>query len=289
MAGKKVTIALVQMSMGSSQEDNFQRAVKQIKEAANAGAQIVALPELFLGHYFPQREHDDGAKEGAHVIPGPLTERFGKAAKEHKVVIVGGSVYEADKGKYYNTSVVIDSDGKFLGKYRKNHIPHDPCFWEKNYFEPGNLGFPVFDTKYGKVAVGICYDQWFPEASRSFALNGADIIFYPTAIGFAESVPTQDEGDWLEGWVTVQRGQAIANGVYLAAVNRVGNEGGMKFWGNSFVSEPFGVLAARGSRDKEEVVLVACDFGKNKLVKDGWMFFKNRRPDQYSLLTKKKE
>ena len=281
----KVEIALVQMGMGSSQKENLQKSLKYIREAAQAGANIVAFPELFLGQYFPKKKQDPSAKKCAQTIPGSLTEHLGKVAREHKIVIVGGSVYEQDKGRYYNTSFVIDSDGKFLGKYRKMHIPHDPSFYEGNYFEPGNIGFQVFKTKFGKIGVLICYDQWFPEAARSIALAGADIIFYPTAIGFVQGIE-QAEGDWVDAWITVQRGHAIANSVHIAPINRVGKEDEMTFFGNSFVSGPFGTMLARGSQGKEEIVYASCDFSQNELVRKGWRFMDSRRPEQYKTLCK---
>ena len=283
---RKVKIALVQMSMGSSQKANLQKALKYIKEAAQAGAQIVALPELFLGHYFPQEEHDESARKWVQAIPGLLTEQLGKVAREHKIMIIGGSVYEVDRGKHYNTSFVIDSDGRFLGKYRKVHIPRDPSFYEQNYFAVGNLGFPVFETEQGKIAVLVCYDQWFPEAARCMALDGADIIFYPTAIGFVAGIqPT--EGDWIDAWVTVQRGHGISNGIHIAAINRIGEEGEMTFFGNSFVSGPFGTVLARGSQTKEEIIYATLDLSKNQEVKKGWRFLDSRRPDQYKELCQK--
>jgi agmatine deiminase len=286
MMNRKVKIALIQMKMVASQEGNLQKAIKYITEAAHAGAQIVALPELFTGLYFPQKEYDKSAQKQAQAIPGSVTEILCSLAKKLNVVIVGGSIYEKDKGKYYNTAFVINNEGWLLGKYRKVHIPHDPSFYEGNYFESGNLGFQVFETAFCNVAVLICYDQWFPEAARSVALAGADIIFYPTAIGFVAGIqPT--EGDWVDAWVTVQRGHGIANGVHIAAINRVGKEDEMTFFGNSFVSGPFGTVLAHGSQAKEEIIYATCDFHQNQEVKKGWRFLDSRRPDQYKRLCQK--
>lgn len=278
----KVTVALIQMKMSSSQEKNFSKATDFIRKAAGMGAQIIALSELFLDFYFPQKEGME-AHERAHIIPGLLTEKLCALARELRVVLVCGSVYEKEKELFYNTSFVIDSDGRVVGKYRKMHIPHDSGFYEKDYFKEGNLGFPVFETKYGKIGVLICYDQWYPEAARILALQGANIIFYPTAIGFVEDIEPV-EGDWVDAWQTVQRGHGIASGVHIAAINRVGKEGETTFFGSSFVSGPFGTFLGKASQDKEEILLVSCDFGMNKDVKEGWMFFQNRRPKEYDLL-----
>ncbi len=285
MKNKKVTVALVQMQMSSSQEENLQKAVAGIREAATKGAQMVALPELFLDPYFP-REERAAVEWRAQGIPGPLTKKLGSAAKEAGVVLIGGSLYEKADGRHYNTSVVFDRDGKLLGSYRKSHIPHDPGFYEKNYFTPGDTGFRVFDTAYGKIAVLICYDQWFPEAARIVALHGAGIIFYPTAIGTVDGVE-QAEGDWTGAWVTAQRAHGIVSGVHVAAINRTGTEGDMTFFGTSFVSGPFGRVLGQASRDKEEILLAECDFAMNEHVKKGWGFLQNRRPDLYRQLLEK--
>ena len=217
------------------------------------------------------------------AIQSELLEQLCLAARRHRLVIIAGSFYEKGGKHNYNTSVVINADGTILGEYRKVHIPHDPWFYELDYFTPGNE-YKIFETKFGKIGVLICYDQWFPEAARSVALLGADVIFYPTAIGHVEGID-EAEGDWIDAWVTVQRGHAIANNVHVAAINRVGKEGKTTFFGNSFVAGPFGTVLARGS-GQEELVIADCDFSENKKVRDGWRFFASRRPEMYKAITK---
>jgi agmatine deiminase len=280
METKQVTLGLIQMSMTADASANLQKALAAIERAAEKGAQIACLPELFTSPYFPQEEKADAAAY-ADSIPGTVTRALSQAAADNKLVVVGGSIFEKDGNKFYNTSVVFDQKGKLLGRYRKMHIPHDPNFYEQDYFSQGD-GYRVFPTSYGKLAVLICYDQWYPEAARISALMGADIIFYPTAIGTVEGV-SQEEGDWQDAWTTVQRGHAIANCVAVAAVNRVGREGSMAFWGGSFVSSQFGTLLAKGGA-KEELVLAKVDLGLGKTVREGWRFFHNRRPKTYARL-----
>ncbi len=275
-------VGLVQMGMSADAAENRRRAVEGIKDAAQKGAKIICLPELFTSRYFPQ---DERAEAFSEKIPGETTALLSAAAKEAKAVIIAGSIYEKDGGKLYNTSVVFDETGKMLGKYRKMHIPQDPNFFEQNYFAPGDLGYKIFETKYGKIAVLICYDQWFPEAARIVSLMGADMIFYPTAIGTVDGVE-QSEGNWQDAWETVQRGHAIANGVVVAAVNRAGREEKMRFWGGSFISSQFGTLLAKG-KDKDEVIVAEVDLSMGKAVKEGWGFFHNRRPDTYSRIVQK--
>ena len=276
----KVKIALVQMEMSEDLDANLNKAIKFIREASKKGAQIVCLPEVFTSPYFPQEEKADGDRY-AEKIPGKSHDLLSRAAKENKVVLVGGSIYE----KPFNTAMVFDETGKLVGKYRKMHIPHDPGFYEKNYFEKGDLGYQVFDTKFGKIAVLICYDQWFPEAARIVSLMGADMIFYPTAIGTCDNIQ-QAEGKWQEAWEGVQRGHAIANGVVVAGVNRVGKEGKTTFWGGSFIYSQFGTLLVRGD-GREGIVMAEIDTELGKFVKEGWRFFYNRRPESYTLITKK--
>ncbi len=278
----KVTVGLIQMSMCDDREKNVEKAVRMVGDAAARGAGIVCLPELFSSPYFPQSEKAD-AGVFAEPVPGKTTDALSKAAAENKIILVGGSVYESDKKKLYNTTVVFDEQGKSLGKYRKMHIPHDPSFYEQDYFEPGDLGFKVFQTKFGRIGTLICYDQWFPEAARISALMGADMIFYPTAIGLVDGVQ-QAEGRWQDAWETVQRGHAIANATAVCAVNRVGKEGQMRFWGGSFASSQFGTILVRGD-DKEGVILAEIDLGLGKAVKEGWGFFRNRRPKTYKPIT----
>ena len=280
----KVKIGLIQMSMANDQEKNLQKALSMIKSAAAKGAQIICLPELFNAPYFPQEEKFD-ADSYLEKIPGKTTEVLSKIAKDLGVVIVGGSIFEQSNKKKFNTSFVIDEKGKLLGKYRKMHIPHDPGFYEQNYFQSGDLGFQVFETKFGKISVLICYDQWFPEAARIAVLMGADIIFYPTAIANVDSI-VQVEGNWQEAWEAAQRGHAITNATVVATVNRVGREGGSTFWGGSFIYSQFGTLLAHGSKN-EEIVIAEIDLSLGKKVKDGWRFFMERRPDSYSKLLDK--
>lgn len=280
----EVTLGLIQMACSDDAAVNLENAVRLIADAAKKGAQIVCLQELFTAPYFCQEEKSPHAMRFVEKVPGPTIKILQKAAKENNVIVVGGSLFEkGDDGKFYNTAVIIDVDGSVLVKYRKMHIPHDPRYYEQNYFEPGNLGYPIAETKYGKIAVLICYDQWFPEAARMMALNGAEIIFYPTAIGrFTDEEGW--EGDWQKAWEGVQCGHAIANTVYVAPVNRVGVEGKLAFWGGSFVSDPFGNVIAHAG-DKEEILLAKVDLSRVHRTREEWGFFRNRRPDSYSQLT----
>ncbi len=277
-------IALIQMSMSADKGSNVSKAVKKISEAAAKGARIVCLPELFTSPYFPQEEKAD-AEKYAEAMPGPTTEALSKAARENKVIVVGGSVFERSGGKLFNTTPVFDEGGRMLGAYRKMHIPHDPGFFEQNYFEKGDLGYKVFETGCGKLGTLICYDQWFPEAARTLALMGADMIFYPTAIGAVDGV-VQAEGSWQEAWEAVQRGHAIANAAAVCAVNRVGKEGKTKFWGGSFICSQFGTILSRGS-EREEIVMADVEAALGRQVREGWRFFYNRRPETYNKLTER--
>ena len=273
-----VILGLVQMSMVKEPQKNLSKALSNIKKAAKKGAQIVCLSELFTTLYFPQKEKSD-VFNLAEKIPGTTSGALSTAAKENDVILIGGSIFEKDGNKFYNTSMVFDENGKMLGKYRKIHIPYDTGFYEQKYFQQGNLGYKVFDTKYCKIGAMICYDQWYPEAARINSLMGADIVFYPTAIGTMQGVK-QTEGSWQEAWENVQRGHAIANGVMVSAVNRVGREGNTTFWGGSFVIDQFGKTLVRGS-DKDEILIVKCNLELGKEVKEGWRFFYNRRPNTY--------
>lgn len=277
----RLVFGLIQMAMSSDPEENRKKAIRMIHEASERGAQIVCLPELFMTLYFPREEKTD-ASGLAETIPGKTTESLSQAAKENNVVIVGGSLYEKEGGRFYNTSVVFDETGRMIGKYRKMHIPHDPFFYEKNYFEESRDGFKVFQTKYGAIGVLICYDQWFPEAARVNALMGADVIFYPTAIGVPDG-NTQEEGNWHEAWTAVQRGHAVANSVVVVAVNRVGKEGNMNFFGGSFVSDQFGKIVSEGG-DQEKIIIAEIDLNLSRQVREGWRFFYNRRPESYKKL-----
>lgn len=279
----KVKIGLVQMKMSEDLQENLAKAISGINEAAKKGANIVVLPEIFTSPYFPQEEKFD-AKKYAEQIPGKTTAALSKAAKDNSVVLLGGSIFEEDSGKYYNTTPLLDETGKLLGKYRKMHIPHDPNFFEQNYFEKGDLGYQVFETRYGKLGTLICYDQWFPEAARINALMGADILFYPTAIANVKGIE-QTEGKWQEAWENAMRGHAISNSRIVVAVNRVGTEKSAHFWGGSFVCDAFGKTLLRMD-DREGVAVVECDLEHSKFVREGWRFFYNRRPETYGFLTK---
>lgn len=272
--------------MRNSPQENLQHALSMITSAAEKGADIVCLPELFTTPYFAQYPHrKKEASLFAEKIPGLTTRVLEAAAKENGIAIIGGSIYERDGKRLYNTSAVFSGSGRLLGKYRKVHVPHDECFYEKDYFERGNLGFRVFSAGGAKIAPLICYDQWFPEAARSVALMGADIIFYPTAIGIVKGM-RQAEGSWQSAWENVMRGHAIANNVIVAGVNRCGKEGKMGFWGGSFVCNAFGKTIARAGRD-EQVLVAKVDLNHSKMVREGWRFFASRRPGQYRRLTKK--
>ncbi len=281
----KIKIGIIQMRMHDEPEKNLSHALDLIAKAAKKGAQIVCLPELFTAKYFAQEKNRNAAAKYAEEMPGKTTAVLSAATRENQVVLVAGSVYEKSRGKMYNTSAVFDERGNMLGTYRKAHIPHDENYWEKEYFEPGDGGFSVFDTAYGKVGVLICYDQWFPEAARIEALMGAEIIFYPTAIGNVKGIE-RAEGSWQKAWENVMRGHAIANGIFVCAVNRAGREGKITFWGGSFVCDAFGKTLARAGK-KEEVLVVEADLDLGRRVKGGWHFLENRRPEIYSALTGK--
>ncbi len=278
-----VRVGLIQTACSHDPAKNLKRAVTEIRLAAAEGAQIVCLEELFRTEYFCKTEearHFDLAES----IPGPTTEALAKVARAGRVVIIASLFEKRERGVYHNTAVVIDADGKLLGKYRKMHIPDDPGFHEKFYFVPGDLGFPVFSTRYAKVGVLICWDQWFPEAARLEALAGADILFYPTAIGW-KTGQKREAAAYRSAWETVQRAHAISNGVFVAATNRVGREGGFTYWGNSFVADPFGEVLYRASDSQEEIVLADCDLGKIEQTRREWPFLRDRRIDAYDPIT----
>ena len=275
-----VRIGLVQMACDTDPAKNMKKAVQQIKLASAEGAKIVCLQELYRTPYFCRTE-DSKNFDLAETIPGPSTEAFSKLAKLSGTVIIASLFEKRASGVYHNTAVVFDADGKILGKYRKMHIPDDPGFYEKFYFVPGDLGFQVFETRYAKIGVLICWDQWFPEAARLTALQGADILFYPTAIGWKPEEPAETKS-YHDAWETVQRSHAIANGVYVASTNRVGTEGELKFWGSSFVSDPFGHLLYRASNHREEIILADCDLSKVEKTRREWPFLRDRRVDAYS-------
>jgi N-carbamoylputrescine amidase len=284
MAGK-FTIGLIQMSCSPDPRENFVKAETRIREAAARGAQIICLQELFRSQYFCREENADFF-ELAEPIPGPSTEALSKLARDLNVAIIGSLFERRAAGMYHNTAVVTDADGSLLGKYRKMHIPDDPLYYEKFYFTPGDLGFPNFDTRFGRIGVLICWDQWYPEGARLASLGGANILFYPTAIGWHPSEKQEFGAAQLDAWRTIQRSHAIANGVFVAAVNRVGFEGapqsGLEFWGHSFVCDPFGQVLAEASADKEEILIVECDPSRVENVRRNWPFLRDRRIDAYS-------
>jgi len=285
---EKFRIALVQMACGLNPQDNLDRAVDRIREAARNGAQIVCLQELFRSQYFC-REEDARLFDLAETIPGPSTARLCPLAAELGVVIIASLFEKRATGLYHNTAAIIDADGTLLGIYRKMHIPDDPLFFEKFYFTPGDLGFRAFDTKFGRIAALVCWDQWYPEAARLASLTGANILFYPTAIGWHPAEKAQYGVAQHDAWRTIQRSHAIANGIFVAAVNRVGFEGppdkGLEFWGASFVSDPFGRVLAEASHDKEEILIVECDPALMEEVRRNWPFLRDRRIDAYGGIT----
>ncbi len=275
---KIVTLGLIQMAMSREREENLSKALRMINEAASKGAKLVCLPELFSTKYFPQEK---GSNVKPEKIPGPTSKFLSMAAMKNRVALVGGSIYESDRKRNYNTSLVFDERGRMLGKYRKVHIPEDESFYEQNYFSSGD-SYKVFPTSAGKVGVLICFDQWYPEPARAYKLLGADILIYPTAIGTVDGIK-QTEGKWQDAWEGVQRGHAISNSMIVAAVNRVGKENDMKFWGGSFVYNQFGTLLARAGK-KEEVLIVECDLSLGKQIEQGWGFLGNRHPKTYTKL-----
>jgi len=280
MNNKKVKVGLIQVSCTSDKKENLDKHITKIREAAAKGAQIVCLQELFSSLYFCDVEDHDNFNL-AESIPGPTTEVFEKLAKELNVVIIASLFEKRATGLYHNTTAVIDADGKYLGKYRKMHIPDDPGYYEKFYFTPGDTGYMTFDTKYAKIGVLICWDQWYPEAARITALMGAEVLFFPTAIGWAK---TQNEATNIEqynAWQTIQRSHAVANGVHVVSVNRTGTEGEMLFWGGSFVSNPFGTLLYQAPHDKEEVHVQELDLERNEYFRTHWPYLRDRRIDSY--------
>jgi N-carbamoylputrescine amidase len=278
-----VSVGLVQMSCESKPAANLKKAIARIGEAAKKGARIVCLQELFRSRYFCQTEDIELFKL-AETIPGPSTEALSKVARQKKIVIIASLFEKRAAGVYHNTAVIIDANGKVVGRYRKMHIPDDPLYYEKFYFTPGDLGFQTHETKYGKVGALVCWDQWFPEAARLTALSGAQFIFYPTAIGWLPDEKAEMNQAQHSAWETIQRAHAIANGLYVIVVNRVGREGKLNFWGQSFVADPFGRIIAKASADKEEVLVVECDLNKIDETRQNWPFLRDRRIDAYDKL-----
>jgi N-carbamoylputrescine amidase len=281
-----VTVALVQTTGHISKQQNVDKAVVRIAEAAAAGAHIVSLQELFPGQY-PCQSEDHTRFDEAEPIPGPTSEALSQAARRHGVVIVGSLFERRAPGLYHNTAVVFDADGAQVGMYRKMHIPDDPLYYEKFYFTPGDLGFRAFETRFGRIGVCVCWDQWYPEAARLTALAGARIIFYPTAIGWLPDEKQAYGVSQHSAWETMMRSHAIANGVFVAAANRTGREGQLEFWGASFVADPNGNVLARAAHDKEETLLVECDLDKIDVVRTHWPFLRDRRIDAYGDLTRR--
>lgn len=285
---KKVKVGLVQMSCTASVEENLQKAIAGIRKTAADGAQIVCLQELFTSLYFCDVEDYENFKL-AEPIPGNTTNTLCALAQELNVVIIASLFEKRAEGLYHNTTAVIDADGTYLGKYRKMHIPDDPAYYEKFYFTPGDLGYKVFDTKFAKIGVLICWDQWYPEAARITALMGAEILFYPTAIGWATSQDETTNKEQYNAWQTMQRAHAVANGVHVVSVNRVGFEqnGAMKFWGGSFVSNPFGSLLYLASHEQEENKVVEINISATDFYRTHWPFLRDRRIDSYQPITKR--
>ena len=283
-------LGLIQMQCDPLPAVNMDRAVEQIRRAAKAGADVICLPELFLSHYFCQQT-DASIFDLAETIPGPSTDRLGALAKSLGKVIIASLFEKRAPGVHHNTAVVFDADGSMLGLYRKMHIPEDPLFFEKYYFTPGDLGFKVFATKFAKIGVLVCWDQWFPEAARLTAMQGAQLLIYPTAIGWHPKEKADFGIAQHSAWETIQRSHAIANGVYVAAINRVGHEGakdaGLEFWGASFVADPFGVVLHRGQHDQEENVVVDCYPSRIEDTRRNWPFLRDRRIDAYGGLLKR--
>ena len=297
MASEIFTVGLIQMSCSPDPEENLLRAVEKVREAARSGAQIICLPELFRTQYFCQRE-DPALFDLAETIPGPTTDALIPLAREFKVVILASIFERRARGLYHNTAVVLDTDGSIKGIYRKMHIPDDPLYYEKYYFAPGDLGFKAFDTSYGRLGALVCWDQWYPEGARLTALQGANILFYPTAIGWHPDEKAEFGTAQHDAWRTIQRAHAIANGVFVAAVNRVGHEfgdirgiraqgKGLEFWGRSFLCDPFGRVMAEASHDKEEILIGNCDLQQLEDVRRNWSFLRDRRIDSYEGISRR--
>ncbi len=294
----KANVALIQMSCGSDPKENLDKCLARIEEAAQQGAHIVSTQELFRSRYFCQTEEHKFFTL-AEPIPGESTEALAKLAKARGIVIVASLFEKRAEGLYHNTAVVLNADGALLGKYRKMHIPDDPLFYEKFYFTPGDLGFKMFETRYGKVGVLICWDQWYPEGARLTALRGAQILFYPTAIGWHPSEKAEYGERQHSSWEIIQRSHAVANGLYVAVANRVGHEPtpagqhqqslgeGIQFWGQSFIADPSGQLLVKGSVEREEILLTEVDFGKTDVQRTHWPFLRDRRIDAYGDITKR--
>jgi N-carbamoylputrescine amidase len=287
---KPFTIALIQMRCSANPADNLHRASGMLREAAEKGARVACLPELFLTPYFCQTE-DPSTFDLAEPIPGPTSNALAAIARETRMVVVGSIFERRAAGVYHNTAVVLDADGSTVGIYRKMHIPDDPLYYEKYYFTPGDLGFKTFQTAHANVGTLVCWDQWYPEAARLTAIQGAEVLFYPTAIGWHPAEKAEFGPAQADAWQTMQRAHAIANGVYVAAVNRIGHEGptpgGIEFWGGSFVADPFGRVLARAGVDTEEIVIATCDPRLQEETRRHWPFLRDRRIDAYAPITQR--
>ena len=290
---KTLSVALVQQACGAAREANLAESVRHIRQAAQSGAELVVLPELHLGPYFCQTE-DTAVFDLAEPIPGPTTDELGRLAKELEIVIVASLFERRAPGLYHNTAVVLDKDGSLAGKYRKMHIPDDPGYYEKFYFTPGDLGFKPIPTSLGKLGLLVCWDQWYPEAARLMALAGADLLIYPTAIGWNPDDSEEEQQRQLNAWITVQRGHAVANGLAVLACNRVGHEAdpspnsrGIQFWGNSFIVGPQGEFLAQADAQETRLLLVELDLGRCEAVRRIWPFLRDRRIDEYGGLVKR--
>ena len=283
---RKTHVALVQQEASQNKVENLEKACDMIVEAAQAGANVVCLQELFQSKYFCQKvDHDNFAL--AELIPGPTTTELGKIAKKHNIVIVASMFEKRAAGMYHNSCAILDTDGKLAGIYRKSHIPDDPCFHEKFYFTPGDTGFKVFATEHGKIGVAICWDQWFPEAARLLALSGAEVVFYPTAIGWISEDKQNFGIAQRNAWLTILRSHAIANGFFVAAPNRVGVEGNVEFWGSSVIYDPYGNEVAVGAQSQAQIVSAECDLDVIDVARTHWPFMRDRRVDMFGDLLNK--
>ena len=283
-------IGLVQMSCSTDADANLQKAIRGVRDAASQGAEIICLQELFRSQYFCREENAE-LFNLAESIPGPSTEALGSVAKELQVSIVASLFEKRAQGLYHNTAAILDADGSLIGMYRKMHIPDDPLYFEKFYFTPGDLGFQNFETRFSRIGVLVCWDQWYPEGARITSMQGANVLFYPTAIGWHPAEKAEYGEAQLDAWRTVQRAHAISNGVFVAAVNRTGFEGpadnGLEFWGNSFVSDPFGRVIAQAPSSEEKVLVAECDPKQMDEVRRNWPFLRDRRIDAYSPITQR--
>ena len=297
LAAESYKVALVQMKCGPDPEQNLEHALEMVREAAGKGANVVCLPELFMTQYFCQRE-DHAFFDLAEPIPGPTSTRLSQLARQQGVVLIASLFEKRAPGIYHNTAAIFEKDGALVGIYRKMHIPDDPLYYEKFYFTPGDLGFKALDTNVGKVGTLVCWDQWYPEGARLTALQGANVLFYPTAIGWHPAEKEEWGEAQYDAWRTIQRAHAIANGVYVAVVNRVGHEtgnvrgnevkgAGLDFWGGSFLADPFGRVIAEGSHDKEEVLIGEVDLRKMEEIRRNWPFLRDRRIDSYAPITQR--